>query len=84
MNESTKEFSPRQNSLYIAYDVWTVLGYVAKATDRTRESVAETVLRTWANQQHPDLVEYLSKRSSDDNKFRSELKAKLFGKDPLQ
>lgn len=81
---SESEFSPRQNSLYVAYDVWAVLGYVAKATNRTREGVAEAVLRTWAAQEHPDLLEYLSKRSTDDNAFRSKLKAKLFGKDPLQ
>lgn len=75
--------SPRSHELYIAYDVWQLLGYISRATGETREQSAEAVLREWAKANHPDVLEHIQKRSKEDDSFRKQLKDRLMGKDTM-
>lgn len=59
----------RSNHIYVSWQLFKALGYVARKSDRTREKLVELVLRTFVAQEHPDILAWLKQREDEEQAF---------------
>jgi hypothetical protein len=70
-------FDPRPASVYVSWPLFKALGYVAKASDVSRDRLAHQIILAWLQANHSDVLAFLDKREDEENEFRDQLKTKL-------
>lgn len=65
----------RPTQIYVSWQLFKALGYVAKKTGGTREDAAEAVLRAFVFREHSGILEWLEKREQEEKEFVKTLKS---------
>ena len=74
MTESFNTTGPiRSEVIYVPWRLRKALGYVAGAQGTTREYLAEQILTTWMDQNHPNIGLYLDKREKEEKEFQKSI-----------
>ena len=68
----------RPNTLYVSWQTYQALGYVAGAmVDTKRDGLADKILADWLREQQPEVIGHLKMRYQADSEFKKALQVRF-------